>query len=169
MAQLHVPGVSIAVIRNGHIDWTRGYGVRYLAGPSVTPQTLFCAASISKPITAMGVLKLVEKGKIDLDTDVNHYLKRWKIPENQFTAQKKVTVRELLSHTSGIGTTYDDLYDPAQPVPTIVQMLNGERPAKTAPVRVTGVPGTKFAYSNGGYLVLYLLVEDVSASRSRNS
>lgn len=162
MAQLHVPGVSIATIRDGRIDWARGYGVRYLAGPQVTPQTLFCAASISKPITAMGVLKLVAEGKIDLDTDVNQYLKRWKIPENQFTVQKKVTVRELLSHTSGIGTTYDDLYDPAQPVPTIVQMLNGEKPAKTAPVRVAGVPGTKFAYSNGGYLVLYLLVEDVS-------
>lgn len=162
MTQLRVPGVSIAAIRDGRIDWARGYGVRELGGPPITPQTLFCAASISKPITAMGVLKLVEEGKIDLDTDVNHYLKRWKIPENQFTTQKKVTVRELLSHTSGIGTHYDDLYDPAQPMPTIIQMLNGEKPAKTAPVRVEAVPGMKFAYSNGGYLVLYLLVEDVS-------
>jgi CubicO group peptidase (beta-lactamase class C family) len=162
MSQLHVPGVSIATIRSGRIDWARGYGVLSLDGPPVTPHTLFCAASISKPITAMGVLKLVEEGKIDLDADVNQYLKRWKILENQFTAQKKVTVRELLSHTSGIGTHLDDLYDPAQPVPTIVQMLNGGKPAKTAPVRVEAVPGTKFAYSNGGYLVLNMLVEDVS-------
>lgn len=162
MAELHVPGVSIAAIRNGRIDWARGYGVRRLGGPPVTPQTLFCAASISKPITAMGVLKLVQEGRIDLDADVNQYLKRWKIPEDQFTAQKKVTVRELLSMTSGIGTRNDDLYDPAQPVPTIVQMLNGEKPAKMSPVRVEAVPGTKFAYSNDGYLVLELLVEDVS-------
>lgn len=162
MTELHVPGVSIAAIRNGRIDWARGYGVCSLGGPLVTPKTLFGAASISKPFTAIAVLKLVEEGKIGLDTDVNQYLKRWKIPENQFTAQKKVTVRELLSHTSGIGTHLDDLYDPAQPVPTIVQMLNGEKPAKTDPVRVEAVPGTKFAYSNGGYLVLELLVEDVS-------
>jgi CubicO group peptidase (beta-lactamase class C family) len=162
MAELHVPGVSIAVIKNGRIDWARGYGVSSLGGPPVTRQTLFGTASISKPFTAMGVLKLVEEGKIDLDVDVNRYLKRWKIPENQFTAQKKVTVRELLSHTSGIGTHNDEIYDPSKPLPTIIQVLNGEKPAKTVPVRVEAVPGSKFAYSNGGYMVLYLLVEDVS-------
>ncbi len=162
MVQLNAPGVSIALIRNGRIDWTRGYGVCSLGGQPVTPRTLFAAASISKPVTAMGVLKLVDEGKINLDVDVNQYLKRWKIPENQFTAQKKVTVRELLSHTSGIGTHNGAIYDPSQPLPTIIQVLNGEKPAKTVPVRVEAVPGSKFAYSNGGYLVLYLLVEDVS-------
>jgi CubicO group peptidase (beta-lactamase class C family) len=162
MAALHVPAVSIAAIKNGRIDWARAYGVRLLGGPLVTPKTLFAAASISKPVTAMGVLKLVEEGKISLDVDVNQYLKRWKLPENQFTIEKKVTVRELLSHTSGIGTHNGAIYDPAQPLPTIIQVLNGEKPATTPPVRVEAVPGSKFAYSNGGYLVLCLLVEDVS-------
>jgi CubicO group peptidase (beta-lactamase class C family) len=108
------------------------------------------------------VLKLVEEGKIDLDTNVNEYLKRWKIPDNQFTAKKKVTVRELLNHTSGIGTHNGEIYDPSTPIPTLLQLLQGEKPARTPPVRVEAIPGTKFAYSNGGYLVLSLLIEDVT-------
>ena len=103
-----------------------------------------------------------EQRKIDLDSDVNRYLKRWKIPENEFTHEKKVTVRELLNHTSGIGTHNGAFYDPSQPVPTLIQLLDGEKPATTPPVRVEAVPGTKWAYSNGGYLVLQLLVEDVT-------
>ncbi len=157
-----VPAVSIAAIRNGGIDWAHAYGVCSLDGPPVSTQTLFAAASISKPVTALAVLKLFEEHKINLDTDVNHYLKRWKIPDNQFTAKHKVTVRELLNHTSGIPTANGEIYDPSAPIPTLLQLLDGERPARTPPVRVDAVPGTRFAYSNGGYLVLYLLIEDVT-------
>lgn len=162
MAQLHVPAVSMAAIRDGRIDWAQAYGVSSLGGAQATTHTLFGAASISKPVTAMGVLKLVQEGKIDLDTDVNQYLKRWKIPDNQFTTGKKVTVRELLNHTSGIGTHNGEIYDPSQPLPTFLQLLDGKPPAKTPPVRVEAIPGTKFAYANGGYLVLSLLIEDVT-------
>lgn len=162
MKALSVPAVSIATIRNGAIDWVHAYGVSSLEGAPVTPETLFGAASVSKPVTALGVLKLVEEGKIDLDANVNQYLKRWKVPDNQFTAKEKVTVRELLNHTSGIGTHNGEIYDPGAPVPTLLQLLDGEKPARTGPVRVEAVPGTKFAYSNGGYLVLELLIEDVS-------
>ncbi len=162
MTARKVPGVSIAIIRKGKLDWASGYGVASLGGPPISNETLFAAASISKPVTALGVLKLVQNGKIDLDVDVNLYLRRWKIPDNEFTAQHKVTVRELLSHTSGIGTHWSAVYDPHQPVPTIVQVLNGEKPTKTDPVRVEAVPGSKFAYASGGYLILQLLIEDVS-------
>ena len=86
MTALHVPAVSMAAIRNGRIDWAQAYGVTSLDGAPVTTTTLFGAASIAKPVTAMGVLKLVEEHRIDLDADVNRYLKRWKIPDNQFTA-----------------------------------------------------------------------------------
>ena len=165
MAALHVPTVSLAAIRDGRIDWAHSYGVMALGGAPATTNTLFGAASISKAVTAVGVLKLAEEGRIDLDADVNQYLKRWKIPENAFTATRKVTVRELLNHTSGIGTHNGEIDDPGQPLPTLVEMLNGEKPARTAPVRVEAVPGTKFAYSNGGYLVLYLLIEDVTGER----
>jgi len=162
MKALGVPAVSIAAIRNGRIDWARAYGVSSIEGAPVSTETLFGAASISKPVTALGVLKLVEEGKIDLDANVNTYLKRWKIPDNQLTAQQKVTVRELLNHTSGIGTHNGDIYDPSAPIPTLVQLLEGEKPARSPPVRVESIPGTEFAYSNGGYLVLSLLIEDVT-------
>lgn len=162
MAELHVPAVSMAAVRNGRIDWAQAYGVSSLGGTQATTRTLFCAASISKPVTAMGVLKLVQEGKIDLDTDVNQYLKRWKLPDNHFTTGRKVTVRELLNHTSGIGTHNGEIYDPSKPIPTFLQLLNGAPPARIPPVRVEAVPGTKFAYANGGYLVLSLLIEDVT-------
>lgn len=162
MTAFRVPAVSIAAIRNGAIDWARAYGVCSLEGAPVSTETLFGAASISKAVTALGVLKLVEEGKIDLDADANRYLKRWKIPDNQFTGKKKVTVRELLNHTSGIGTHNGEIYDPTSPIPTLLQLLDGEKPARTPPVRVEAIPGTQFAYSNGGYLVLELLIEDVS-------
>ena len=162
MESLHVPAVSMAATRNGQIDWAKAYGVTSLEDPKATAHTLFGAASISKPVTAVGVLKLVEESRIDLDTDVNRYLKRWKIPDNTFTNEKKVTVRELLNHTSGIGTHNGELYDPIQPIPTFLQLLDGEKPAKTPPVRVEALPGTTFAYANGNYLVLALLVEDVT-------
>jgi CubicO group peptidase (beta-lactamase class C family) len=162
MTALHVPAVSLAAIRDGQIDWAQAYGVLSLGGAPATTKTLFGAASISKPVTALGVLRLVEERRINLDGDVNQYLKRWKVPNNEFTAQKKVTVRELLNHTSGIGTHNGDIYDPSLPLPSLLQMLDGEQPARNAPVRVEAVPGTEFAYSNGGYLVLQLLVEDVT-------
>jgi CubicO group peptidase (beta-lactamase class C family) len=162
MKALSVPAVSIAAIRNGAIDWARAYGVSSVQGAPVSTETLFGAASISKPVTALGVLKLVEERKIDLDRNVNQYLKRWKVPDNQFTVEQKVTVRELLNHTSGIGTHNGDIYDPSTPIPTLLQLLEGEKPARTPPVRVEAIPGTKFAYSNGGYLVLSLLIEDVT-------
>lgn len=165
MKAFRVPAVGIAAIRNGAIDWAQAYGVSSLGGAPVSTETLFGAASISKPVTALGVLKLVEEGKIELDGDANRYLKRWKIPENPFTTNRKVTVRELLNHTSGIGTHNGDIYDPNSPVPTLLQLLNGEKPARTPPVRVEAIPGTEFAYSNGGYLVLSLLIEDVTGER----
>ncbi len=162
MAAHKVPGVSIAVIRDGKIAWAAGYGVVAIGGSDVTDETMFEAASMSKPVTALGVLKLAQEKNIDLDANVNLYLKRWKLPSNEFTADHKVTVRELLSHTSGIGTHPGGVYDPSQPLPTLLQALNGEKPAKTAPVRVEAVPGTRFAYSNGGYLILQMVIEDVS-------
>lgn len=160
MNALHIPAVSMAAIRNGRIDWARAYGVASVGGANATTRTLFGAASISEPVTALGVLELMQEGRLNPDANINQYLKRWKTPDNSFTADKKVMVRELLNHTSGIGTHNGEFYDPSQPIPTLLQLLNGEKPAKTPPVRVVAVPGTRFAYSNGGYLVGAVLVED---------
>jgi CubicO group peptidase (beta-lactamase class C family) len=162
MSQLRVPGVSIAVIHNGKLEWAKGYGVTKLGGPPVSPDTVFNAASMSKPLTAIAVMRLVQEGKVDLDRDVNSYLTTWKIPENQYTVLHKVTVRELLGHTSGIGTHNGEVDDPDKGVPTMLQMLNGEKPSTSGPVRVEAEPGSKYAYANGGFLILQLLISDLT-------
>jgi CubicO group peptidase (beta-lactamase class C family) len=162
MAALHVPGVSIAVIHDGKIEWARGFGVTRIGGPPVTPDTLFQAASISKPVAAMAVLRLVQSGKLDLDTDVNQYLKTWKVPANNFTEHKKVTLRELVTHTAGMTVHGFAGYASDAPVPTLIQVLNGEKPANSAAIRVDTEPGTIWRYSGGGYVVAQQLLQDVT-------
>lgn len=162
LKEFHIPGVSVAVIHNGKIDWARGFGVTRIAGPKVTADTLFQAGSVSKPTTAMAILHLAQSGKFDLDTDVNQYLKSWKIPTNPFTEKQPVTLRELLTHTAGI-TVHGFLgYAAGRPIPTLVQVLNGEWPANNPPIVVDTEPGTKRNYSGGGYVIAQQLVDDVT-------
>ena len=163
MAHYKVPGVSVAVINNGAIEWARGYGVAEAGtNNAVTAETLFQAASISKPVAAMGALRLVAEGKLNLDEDVNKKLTSWKVPENEFTKEQKVTLRRLLSHTAGMTVHGFRGYATDEPVPTLVQLLNGEKPANSAAVRVDVVPGSKWRYSGGGISVAQLLMMDVT-------
>ena len=162
MAALHVPGVSVAVIHNGRVDWARGFGVTQVDGPAVDEETLFQAASISKPVTALAVLQLVQSGILDLDTDVNTYLKSWKIPENEFTASRKVTLRELLSHTAGVTVDGFGGYSSKEPLPTLLQTLDGLPPANNKPVRVDQVPGNQWRYAGGGYVILRQILTDMT-------
>jgi CubicO group peptidase (beta-lactamase class C family) len=162
MAALHVPGISIAVIHDGKIEWARGFGVARIGGAPVTADTLFQAASISKPVTAMAALHLVEAGKLNLDADVNQYLKTWKVPANSFTEKTKVTLRELLTHTAGMTIHGFPGYASDAPLPTLVQVLNGEKPANTAAIVVDTQPGTNWRYSGGGFVVTQLLLQDVT-------
>ena len=162
MSALHIPGVSIAVIHDGKIEWARGFGVSSIGGPPVTPETLFRAASISKPVAAMAVLRLVDQGKLNLDTDVNQYLKSWKLPANEFTAKTKVTIRQLLTHTAGLTVHGFAGYAAGVPLPTLVQVLDGEKPANSGPIRVDIEPGSIWRYSGGGYVVAQQLVQDVT-------
>src|SRR5437016_2354795 len=101
MAHYHVPGLSLACIHNGIVQWAQAFGVARVGGEPVTPETLFQGSSTGMPVTALAVLRLVEQGKLNLDVDVSQYLRSWKLPTNRFTEQKKVTLRELLSHTAG--------------------------------------------------------------------
>ena len=163
MAFYKTPGVSIAVINDGKLEWARGYGVLEAGGNNpVTTATLFQACSISKPIAAMAALSLVDRGKLDLDEDLNRLLESWKIPQNEFTREKKVTLRRLLSHTAG--TTVSGLrgYAADEQVPTLRQILEGVKPANPEAVRIDAVPGTQWRYSGGGFLVLQQLLIDVS-------
>lgn len=159
----HVPGVSVAFIDHGRIAWTRVYGLADIASQTpVTPDTLFQAASISKPITAIATMRLVQDGKLKLDEDVNQQLRSWKIPENGFTQIQKVTLRRLLSHTAGTTVSGFRGYDIGAPLPNLEQVLDGKPPANNRPIRVDTVPGTLWRYSGGGYVVVRRLLEDVT-------
>ena len=165
MKKYEVPGVSLAVFREFEIEWTRGYGVANADTKSpVEPLTLFQAASISKPVAALAVLRLVEAGRLDLDRNVNHYLTTWKLPDNELTRVRAVTLRQILSHCAGLTVHGFKGYEAGAAVPTLVQVLDGTPPANSEPVRVTAPPATKFEYSGGGYTILQQLLADVTGA-----
>jgi len=158
-----VPGASVAVIRDFQVAGTEVHGVKSRdTMEPVTDETLFQAASISKSVTAMGVMSLVQEGVVSLDRDVNDYLTSWKVPDNAFQTTEKVTLRRLLSHTAGTTVHGFRGYRYGEPVPTLIQILNGEYPANSPPVVVDRVPGTELQYSGGGYEIIEQVVRDVT-------
>jgi CubicO group peptidase (beta-lactamase class C family) len=163
MRAARTPAVSIAVINDGRIEWARAYGVLEAGGTAQADTgTLFQAASISKPVSVLGALALMERGQLALDTDVNTYLRSWRVPENTFTAQERVTLRRLASHNAGLTVHGFPGYAISASVPTTVQVLNGQAPANTAPVRADTFPGAILRYSGGGTTVMQQMMEDVS-------
>jgi CubicO group peptidase (beta-lactamase class C family) len=160
MAALHVNGVSIAVIHHGVIEWAQGFGVMSVGGPPVTAETLFQAGSISKPVAAMAALHQVQLGKLSLDADVNSMLTSWKLPDAAVAGGTPVTLRELLTHTGGTTVHGFAGYAADEPVPTLVQVLNGEKPANSAAIRTEALPGSKWNYSGGGYTIMQQVLID---------
>ncbi len=158
-----IVGLSLAVIKDSKIVKVEAYGVvdRETKVP-VTTNTLFQAGSISKPVSTLGVLHLVEEKKVTLDEDVNGKLKSWKVPENEFTKDNNVTLRRILSHNAGLTVHGFPGYNVLHAMPTLVQVLNGEKPANTPPIRVDIPPGSKVRYSGGGFTVMQQLVINVT-------
>lgn len=163
MAHHKVPAVSIAVIRDGKIAWAKAYGVKQAGSKEyIDTETVFSVGSVSKVGAATLVMRLVDAGKLDLDQPVNQFLKRWKVPDNEFTAIRPVTLRGILSHSAGLSVHGFADYQPNEKLPTLVEILDGQKPAKNAAVRVQYVPGTKSQYSGGGTTVAQLAVEDIT-------
>ncbi len=152
MQETHVPAVSVAVIHNGRIAWAHAWGA--------TPGTLFQAASISKPVAALAALHMSQYGNFTLDEDVNNKLKSWKVPDNEFTNEKKVTLRGILSHSAGLTVHGFPGYAATAPLPSLIQILDGSQPANTKPIRVDTRPGSLYRYSGGGYTILQQLMID---------
>lgn len=161
-----VPGVAVAQVRDGVLIWSKGYGKADTAtGAPVTADTVFQVASISKSVSAWGVMHLAEQGKLDLDAPVGTYLTRWRLPASKFDS-RGVTIRRLLNHTAGLNTQD---YSPVstRPLPSLERSLNGGsgQPGDRVgsdEVRITAGPGRQYNYSNGGYTLLQLVVEEVT-------
>lgn len=161
MKLFHVPGVSIAVVRDFKVQWTKTYGAAdVMTDAPVTQETRFQAASISKPVTAFAVLRAVDSGKLSLDEDVNNYLKSWKVPVNEYT-EGGVTLRALLSHTSGTGDGFGfPGYNPSAKLPTLEQVLDGKPPSNVGPVFWERPPFTAQKYSGGGIEIVQVVLQD---------
>jgi len=163
MAEYSVPGVSIAVLHDGRIDWAPGHGeVLAGSGNAVTPTTLLQAASISKPLSAMAALGLVDDGVVDIDAPINEYLTSWELPDNEYTVDHQVSLRYLLGHMAGLNVPGLPGYAFGEVVPTLYQVLEGTPPAKTESIRVIREPGSTWQYSGGGYCVVQQMMTDVT-------
>jgi CubicO group peptidase (beta-lactamase class C family) len=161
MSQLNVSAVSIAVVRDRKLDWARAYGFADKERKiTATPDTLFQAGSISKPIAALAALQRVNAGTLELDRNVNDYLKSWKLPDNEFTVAYKVTVRNILNHTAGLTVWGFPGYSRDTKNPSTVEVLDGK--GNTPPIRVWKQPDLSWRYSGGGYTILQLLLSDQS-------
>ena len=154
-------GISVAVIEDGALAWTKGFGTlgRDDSRP-VDVETIFMGASISKPLTAALVMKLSEQGVFDLDADVNTYLKSWRLPENEFTCKTPPTLRLLLSHKAGATVHGFGGAPPSAPIMSLVDVLEGR--SQTPPVVIDKEPGGATRYSGGGYTVAQLALEEAT-------
>lgn len=163
MRRYQVPAVSVAVVEDGALVWAQAWGLAQRGhAERVHPQTLFQAASISKPVTALGAFRLIDQGRLTLDGDVNAALTSWQVPPGAQSPEHPVTLRGLLSHTAGLTVAGFPGYVPGTPVPTLLQILDGLPPANTPAVRVDKAPGGDFRYAGGGFVLLQTLMQDVS-------
>jgi len=161
MHYYNVPSVSIAVINNGKIAWAKAYGLADVTdNRKADPHTLYQAASISKSINALCILKLAQDGKLDLDKDIRAYLKTWTFPDNDLSKGKKITLKNLLSHTAGLSTGGFKGYEKEDRLPTINEILDGKLPANSDAVKPVLIPGTTKQYSGGGTLVTKKILMD---------
>jgi CubicO group peptidase (beta-lactamase class C family) len=162
MAHYRIPGAALALIADGELAVERAYGLKEASRPDrVTTTTRFQACSISKPVAVLGMLRLAERGQLDLDTDVNLLLRSWRVPPNS-SWHPRVTLRQIASHTAGLTVGGFPGYGQGARLPTLTQILTGAFPANTAGIRVDTVPGVEFRYAGGGTTVLQQVLEDVT-------
>lgn len=161
MSERNVPGAFVALLKNEEVVYQRHFGYSDLANKvPVTGQTGFNIGSISKTFTAWGIMKLVEQGKIGLDSAASKYLTRWQFPESKYDIEE-VTIRKILSHTAGLSVHGYPGWSRVEKLPTIEESLSGI-PKKSTRVKLAIKPGTKFKYSGGGFSVLQLIIEEVT-------
>ncbi|MEM1222675.1 MAG: serine hydrolase domain-containing protein [Verrucomicrobiota bacterium] len=165
MQRYRVPSISFAVIRDGSIEWAKGYGVLQKGSDEpVDTETMFSVGSVSKVGASVICLRMVQEGSLDLDVDVNEYLDSWQLPDNEFTTAESVSLRRITSHTAGLTVHGFADYEPDEALPTTTQILTGAKPAKNDPVEVDIPVGSRYRYSGGGTTILQLIVEDITGA-----
>ncbi len=164
LAHYNCPGVAVCAFRDNKIVEAAGFGVTTPGGPAVESETIFAGASISKPLTAVLALQLVDQGRVDLDRPINEYLRSWKLPENDFTRRVPVTLRHLLSHRAGTTVHGFGAYPHDRPAPTLLDVLTGSEPSPTPAVEVDKLPGESVRYSGGGTSIVQLLLEEMNGT-----
>lgn len=160
MHQFHVPVVGYAIINNGHMTLANTISID--KNIHVSNNTLFQAASISKPFTTMAALMLTQHNDLLLQQPANHYLTSWKIPQNPFNKKHPVLIKYIMDMTSGLSVHGFTGYPRNKPMPTPIQLLNGTPPSNTPAVQVFYRPGTKYFYSGGSFQVLQQVITDVT-------
>lgn len=152
---LRLPGLALAIVQDDQVIYQRGFGITDPTGRPVTPQTPFILGSLSKSITALAIMQLVEAGKIDLDAAVQRYLPWFRGADQD--ASSHITLRHLLTHTSGISRYTGRELLAGRGEKTLEQLVR-----ELSKVKLTRPVGTTFQYSNANYAVLGLLVQVVS-------
>jgi len=156
-----VPSVSIAVIQHGKIAWAKAYGMAdETTKRAADTNTIYQVASMSKSLNAYCIMRLVQEGRLSLDTDIRQYLHSWIFPDNTFSKNARLTIRSLLSHTAGLGVHGFKGYLHTETIPTINEMLNGTAPANSGKIEAILEPGTKVEYSGGGTLITRKILQD---------
>lgn len=160
MVEHKTPAMSVAVIRNGTLDWSAAWGRLQAEGAHAGCDSLFQAGSLAKPATVLATLRMQRQGLVDLDADIETYLSSWHLPAGRQTRANPVTLRNLFTHTAGITPGGYDGYAQGQPIPTDAQTVGGEAPANSRKVEVLEAPGTSLKYSGGGYTVAEIALQD---------
>ncbi len=161
MEHYQVTGLSIAIVKDGKIVWNEGYGYAQLQDSiKVNSKTVFQAGSLSKSITALLTMKLVEKGVLKLDQNIEDYLETWEFPKSKYATKTPITLKSLLSHTSGVKNNNHFGFPQDEPFPSLNSILNGYKNYKA--VSMDTFPGIRYRYSNTGYAIIQKIIEDVT-------
>lgn len=162
MAAYSVPGVAVAIIENGEVVFASGYGVRKSGVTErVDADTVFSAGSVSKVATASLILRLASAGALDLDAPVAAQLHSWSLPDYPAFDENRITLRTILSHTSGFNMHGFRDFQPGDDLPSTIETLEGRSPAVNAPLTLLSEPGSAYRYSGGGYTLAQQIVDDV--------
>lgn len=160
MAEHNTPALSVAVIRNGTLDWSAAWGRLQTDGARAGCDSLFQAGSLAKPATVLAALRMQQQGVVDLDVDIETMLSSWRLPAGRQTRDNPVTLRNLFTHTAGITPGGYDGYAQGQPIPTDPQTASAEAPGNSRKAEVLEAPGTSLNYSGGGYTVAEIALQD---------